>query len=402
MPPQRRRQIDPPPVLDQILPMARNSHFVSLLSNFEGESSEECNFFFQQFEEISRLSGWNEQEKIMIFRAKLKGRALRFLISDPSLIGLREFQQLKNAFLEYFNDEQDLTNKQLKFNNIVQRESEPVKDLAQRIIIASNSYLGVVEANINRETKEMLNKLRLSKFISALNSELQTEVLKANPETFEEAIKYATNIQGALNTAMSLKINNLLHETHSNDTMQEIQQLKQQINNLSINRETKKCQLCGDTRHYSIHCEVYKNVYLQAPIPQNNYRGQFRERQAHYTTHDRQQNQFQRQQNNHRFNNPPRRVNNWSEQHSGNSRNQPRFQQHQRSQTYNNRRGQRQFHNNQPSRNSYNNPGYDSREQYHEGHTHNTVEQNNVNTHENEENNEQDFLEVGPQNTSPT
>lgn len=252
---------------------AKSSSLINLVGTFDGEDNDEsCRFFFQQFSQIADMAKWTEAEKLTIIKSRLRGKALRFLITDENLTTTKDFEELKHAFLEYFKVEVNISNNQMKFNNIRQREAEAVRDLAQRIIIASNNYLGISGRNMNAETKQMLDKLRLAKLVSALDDTLKTDVLKANPSNFEEAVKVATNSQNALKTIATMRINNLLADTQESQTFREtaeandIEKLRQEVNNLKIHRAEREisdrqvlCYLCGQS-HYTANCRVYREL----------------------------------------------------------------------------------------------------------------------------------------------
>lgn len=254
--------------------MAKNTNLIGLVGNFDGEEDgNTCKFFFEQFDQIAEMAKWTNTEKVTILKSRFRGKALRFLITDENLTKARNYNELKHAFLEYFNEEINISNKQLQFNNIKQREGEPVRDLAQRIVIASNNYLGTSANSMNEETKIMLDKLRLAKFVNALEPPLQSDVLKANPDNFNEAIRIATNSQNALKTMATIKINNLMTDTQGYLTRptqerDDIETLRQEINHLKTERFAQPsqqqncfCHLCGETNsHYTAQCNVYRDL----------------------------------------------------------------------------------------------------------------------------------------------
>lgn len=251
----------------------RKFNGMQLVANFDGER-EECKFFFSQIDEIGKVMGWNDDEKLLIARSKLKGKAMRFLISDPSLSEMRNYQKFKSTFVEYFEDEIDLNAHHLKFNNIKMKDQESIKNLAHRIILAANNYLGSAEV-YTEQTQKMLDKLRLSKFIDALTPELQMEVLKSNPKSFNDAIKVASSVQNAMDSLAQIKLNNLLMKSSNeaqyatNIMESEILELRQELNNLKIAKQPesrsndvqKMCLGCGAIgTHFLVDCEVYKDI----------------------------------------------------------------------------------------------------------------------------------------------
>ncbi len=156
-------------------------------SNFEGDRNE-TEFFFRQFEEISIIAKWTPQEKLTILKAKLKGNALQFLMSDRELINSQNYDFVRDKIVDFFSSELPASESQMHFANIYMRENEEIRNLVHRINIATKNYLGTDESENSPSTKKIIDKFRLTKLISSLLPEIQKEVVKANPKSFDEAV----------------------------------------------------------------------------------------------------------------------------------------------------------------------------------------------------------------------
>lgn len=236
----------PPPTMEHTLNNQINGLNL-LTNNFEGEPSQ-TKFFFKQFEEIALLFKWSPQIQLAILKTKLKGNALRLLITDPDLINATSYEAVKEKLTNYFAEERGLAERQLEFSQCVMKSNENVKAYAHRLVVASNNYLGENEQAVNANTKSVIDKIRLAKFINSIIPELQVEVIKSNPETFEHAVKIATNCQLSMDTVARLRINTLASANHIN------------IEEASTSNKDIQCVLCGSTGHYAVKCDEFNNL----------------------------------------------------------------------------------------------------------------------------------------------
>lgn len=246
-----------------------------LTANYEG-NKDETKFFFRQFDEVALLAKWKDSEKLTILKSKLRGNALRYLMSDRELMNSQNYDLVRDKIMDFFRDELDVGQCQLDFSNCHMRENESVKMFAHRLVVASNKYLGTSQTEISQDTKAVIDKLRLSKFVGALLPEIQRDVLKLNPKSFEQAIEIAKNSQMALDTVARCKINALKVE---NSFSQSEEQQLQQINRMETTTQNPpgqvqamQCYLCGVSGdHFSTECEAFKSMIN---IPQQNRHNQ--------------------------------------------------------------------------------------------------------------------------------
>lgn len=265
---------------------------IPLLTSFFDGDQDDCKFFFQQFEDVANLAKWSPEERLTILKSRLRGNALRFLLSDGELTSSRIYQVVKDRLIDFFSEEKGLSERQIQFTNCKQWSNESVKNFAHRLIMASNDYLGD-QSVVTPETRAILDRLRLSKFIGALLPELQGDVLRAAPQTFEEAVKIAKNSQTALETMAKMRVNAIYHQrppinTRDDELASRVEALSLEVNNLrgqegddeevNIFKE-KMCLLCGMKNHYTKFCYVYKDLMnARNPNGARRGRGSFRGR----------------------------------------------------------------------------------------------------------------------------
>lgn len=252
----------PPPAIVQTNPIHLNTtqlpvssqsgnskiNGISLLTAFFDGEPDECHHFFSQFQNIAELSGWTDAEKLTILKTRLRGNALSFLLHDKELSESNDYNLVTKKIIDFFSEETGISDHQTKYSTCQQWEGETIKNFAYRVTLLTNNYLGTNGGTQNNETKELIDRLKLSKFVDALLPEIRLDVLKANPQNFESAVKAATNSQSA------------------NDTLKKMQSMQL---NMIKNTETEeiKCIFCGlKNDHYSKNCEVFK-VFQNPPTP---------------------------------------------------------------------------------------------------------------------------------------
>lgn len=256
--------------------------FLPLIPNFDGESASECRNFFKTFDQIAKLANWNEEEKIIVLKAKIKGNALQVLLGNPQLFSEECYETLKSKFLEYFAVSQNLAIKQISFENCKQKQGETVKMLANRLSAAAINFLEGANTS-NPEVQKVVDKIKLAKFLEALNPELQKETLKANPDTFDNAVKIASNMEMSLSMYNTMSANSMQMAARDNSGLAElinlqaaatnemVAKLNAEVNNLKLQNapnqysaneqqvnEQKHCLFCGKDNHYTNDCFKYK------------------------------------------------------------------------------------------------------------------------------------------------
>lgn len=189
------------PVISGVTPQnASRINGIALLTTFFDGEPNECNFFFKQFNDIATLSGWTDLEKLTILKTRLRGNALTFVLSDRELSETNDYNLVTERLVEFFSEEKGITDHQTKFSTCQQWEGESVKNFAYRVTMLTNNYLGTTIRTENQETKEILDRLKLSKFVDSLLPELRIDVLKTNPQNFNDAVTAAMNSQKANET----------------------------------------------------------------------------------------------------------------------------------------------------------------------------------------------------------
>ncbi|GBO03964.1 hypothetical protein AVEN_116412-1 [Araneus ventricosus] len=252
---------------------------VASLTPFKGNEYS-FDFFVKQINDIARLEKWGEAKKILVLKLNLKDEAIKFLVSNPKLEEIDHFDSLVKKLKEKFCKLPNFEEAQRQFNNLKQKVSQSISDLAEQVSSTTEKF-----SNPNNSEEEnivnLTEKLKLSKFIVALRSDIRVEVKKLGPKTFKSAVAIAKNIDNALSddggelNVTDSGINQILSQQLN--TNKQILELSEKVNaissqNLCVNSLTEApatnsnnvqsyqqspCEICGKLNHKANNCFHY-------------------------------------------------------------------------------------------------------------------------------------------------
>ncbi|GBM19764.1 Transposon Tf2-8 polyprotein [Araneus ventricosus] len=273
---------------------------ISSLTPFKG-GNENFDFFIKQFIELEK---WGEAKKILVLKLNLKDEALKFFVSNPKLEELAHFDSLVKKLEEKFCKKPNFEEAQRQFNNLKQKVSQSISDLAEQVSSTTDKF-----SNPNNSEEEnivnLTEKLRLSKFIEALRPDIRVEVKKLGPKNFKSAVAIAKNIDNALSddgaeiNVTDSGINQILSQQLS--TNKQILELSEKVNaissqNLCVNSLTEApatnsnnvqsnqqspCQICGKLNHKANNCFHYTRGNYYRGNVRPNYNRTFRANNFH-------------------------------------------------------------------------------------------------------------------------
>ncbi|GBM26697.1 Transposon Tf2-11 polyprotein [Araneus ventricosus] len=277
---------------------------ISSLTPFKG--GDNFDFFIKQFNDIARLEKWGgEAKKILLLKLNLKDQALKFLVSNPKIEEIDEFDSLVKKLKEKFCKKPNFEEAQRQFNNLKQTVSQSISDLAELVSSTTDKFSNPD----NREEENVVSlteKLKLSNFIEALRSDIRVEVKKLGPKTFKSAVAIAKNIDNALSdnggeiNVTDSGINQILSQQLS--TNKQILELSEKVNaissqNLCVNSLTEAeatnsnnvqsyqqspCQICGKLNHKANNCFHYtRGNYYRGNKNRTSYNRTFRANNFH-------------------------------------------------------------------------------------------------------------------------
>ncbi|GBN19099.1 hypothetical protein AVEN_79680-1 [Araneus ventricosus] len=276
---------------------------ISSLTPFKG-GNENFDFFMKQFNDIAKLEKWGEAKKILLLKLNLKEQALKFLVSNPKIEEISDFDSLVKKLEENFFKKPNFEEAQRQFNNLKQTVSQSISDLAELVSSTTDKF-----SNPNYSEEEnvvsLTEKLKPSKFIEALRSDIRVEVKKLGPKTFKSAVAIAKNIDNALSddggelNVTDSGINQILSQQLS--TNKQILELSEKVNaissqNLCVNSLTgaetttsnnvqsnqqSPCQICGKLNHKASNCFHFTRGNYYRGNGRPNYNRTFRANNFH-------------------------------------------------------------------------------------------------------------------------
>ncbi|GBO45027.1 Transposon Tf2-8 polyprotein [Araneus ventricosus] len=276
---------------------------ISSLTPFKG-GNENFDFFIKQFIEIAKIEKWGEAKKILVLKLNLKDEALKFLVSNPKLEELDHFDSLVKKLEEKFCKKPNFEEAQRQFNNLKQKVSQSISDLAEQVSYTTEKF-----SNPNNSEEEnivnLTEKLKISKFIEALRPDIRVEVKKLGSKNFKSAVAIAKNIDNALSddgaeiNVTDSGINQILSQQLS--TNKQILELSEKVNaissqNLCVNSLTEApatnsnnvqsnqqspCQICGKLNHKANNCFHYTRGNYYRGNVRPNYNRTFRVNNFH-------------------------------------------------------------------------------------------------------------------------
>ena len=173
----------PGPILDLGPTIGRRS--VYKVGEFTGK--EQLESYLQHFEVAAEINAWNDREKALFLAASLRGEAQDILSELPNS-QRNDFAGLVAALRARFSPDKQLEVLRLQIKNRRQREGEPLATLAHTIkSLTRQAY--------PREHESLQRVVAKDSFVDALyESDTRLEVLKAQPETIDEALKVAARM----------------------------------------------------------------------------------------------------------------------------------------------------------------------------------------------------------------
>ncbi|GBN59603.1 hypothetical protein AVEN_103523-1 [Araneus ventricosus] len=209
-----------------------SNSLVASLTPFKGKE-DSFEFFIKQLNDIARLEKWIETKRILVLKLNLKDEALKFLVSNPKLEDINDFDSLVSRLKEKFCKQPNFEETQRQFHNLKQKVSQSISDLADQVSLSTEKFINP-EGSEEENLVTLTEKLKLSKFIEALRPDIRVEVKNLGPKSFKSAVAMAKNIDNAFSgefNATDSGINQILSQQL--DTNKQIMELSERVNAIS-------------------------------------------------------------------------------------------------------------------------------------------------------------------------
>lgn len=240
--------------------MANN--FNPTINSFDGDS-QLIKFFFNQITELAKLNKWDDTKTIFFLKSKLSGPALSFFIQSECSTPGQTFDQIKNAFFEYFVNESPQASI-LDLTSFHILPDETIKSVAHRLnILIHKVYPNVLD-------KDSLQQIKKTHLIQALPIMIRTKILEEKIDTYDQIVARAHELQSIHATAL----------THQSSHLSKFDELSKQINfiseklnhiNVSKNDEKPHIDQSESSRDKMFSRSQYIKAHYKKRSPQHKF-----------------------------------------------------------------------------------------------------------------------------------
>jgi hypothetical protein len=150
--------------------------------------------FLTHIETLAKVSGWTNQDKALIAKAKLQGLALQFLHGREELgrDGC-SYEVLKQALVEIFSYKLPDRYYYTRLQKAVQEGAEEFSDRCRKM--CQRTIRKVQDENVQRVINEEAERRLLAAYIHGLKGVIGQQVQFQMPSTMEQAVRLALTIE---------------------------------------------------------------------------------------------------------------------------------------------------------------------------------------------------------------
>lgn len=244
---------------------------INLIPNFDEKKSTNIKDFIEQIEELTNAANLPDSIKIILVKNKISGRPRELLNNLTELNTEKTYEAFKKKLIDTFQKPIEFNKTQSKFMELKQAPNQSISDFEKIFNITSAKYLSDSGHEAKPGAKDFLYTLKLNRFLDAIRSDLAFEVRKCAPQTYEQAVKLAKQIESAyeakdLGEKYSEQTNTLCDSlmSLSKSQSEQINMLEDQIKKLTIDKTPSKleigskqekwCHICKLSSHQTENC----------------------------------------------------------------------------------------------------------------------------------------------------
>ena len=180
---------------------SRRTKDVSLVTGIQewtGEAKgKSVHEFISQIETLAKVSGWKNEDKALIVKAKLQGLALQFLSGRGELV--RDgcsYENLKQALMDRFSDKLPDQYYYTRLQDAAQGRDESAEEFGDRCRkLCQCTIRKVQDEGIQRIINEEAERRLLAAYTHGLKGVVGEQVQFQMPSTMEQAVKLAVTVQ---------------------------------------------------------------------------------------------------------------------------------------------------------------------------------------------------------------
>lgn len=250
-------------------------HLMDSVEEFSGESDVTVGDFFDQIDLLGNHAGWSDQDKLLVAKLRVKGRAKGFITSNLSLKRETSYDVFRTQLLDNFEIRISSHTSLKQLLLAYQRPTESVRNFASRLEALSHRTV-TNELRDNEAVNGVRQENLLQAFLAGLKPDIQRAVVIQNHKTFAKAKTHAS-LQEELQEQMQT-VNNTVRASSGVDTQSEItsalqaqaqvisdlsaqmQQLSAELGQLRQQRGSSRpkgeirCYQCNEIGHFRRDC----------------------------------------------------------------------------------------------------------------------------------------------------
>jgi hypothetical protein len=152
--------------------------------------------FFSQIEILAKVSGWTNEDKALIVKAKLQGLAVQFLSGRVELVtdGC-SYENLKQALVDRFSDKLPDQYYYNKLQEAAQGREESAEEFGDRCRkLCQRTVRRVQDKEVQKIVNEEAERILLAAYIHGLKGIVGQQVQFQMPTSMEQAVNLAVTV----------------------------------------------------------------------------------------------------------------------------------------------------------------------------------------------------------------